>query len=92
MRASANAEPESDVAHISPPDPSRQHRGDTANAKKTDSSVRIGQGSNGKANAAKRVSQTSIDKEERALFDEFLRWRERQKTVNTAGQRPSVRP
>jgi hypothetical protein len=94
MRASGNAAPESDVAHVSPPDPSRKHQGNTANTKKTDSGVRIGQRSDGEAHAAKRVSQASIhqdDKDERALFEEFLRWRERRNMIDPLGQSSSIR-
>jgi hypothetical protein len=82
MRASAKAVPESNVARVSSPDPSRQRQGDTANGKKAGGDVRIGQGSNGVAHAVKRVSRASTHQDERALieeFEEFLRWRERQR-------------
>jgi hypothetical protein len=94
MRASANAAPESDAAHVSAPDPSRKYQGDAANTKKTDSSIRISQRSDGEARAAKRVSQAPIrqdDKDERALFEEFLRWRERQNMINPLGAPSSMR-
>jgi hypothetical protein len=82
MRAQANAAPEDNAAHVTSPDPPRPHQGDTVNVKKTDSSARIGQKKNGEAHAAKQVSQASNRREEPALFeefDEFMRWRERQK-------------
>jgi hypothetical protein len=82
MGEAARTAPESNAAHVSPPDPQHQHQGDTANAKKMDGGVRTGQKSNGEAPAVKRTSQASTRQDERALveeFAEFLRWRERQK-------------
>jgi hypothetical protein len=88
---SENAAPESDAPKLSPPNPPSQHHGDTANAKRTDSGVRVDQSSSGEAYPAKRVSQVSIRQEERTLFEEFLRWRERERIVNTLGPAPSTR-
>jgi hypothetical protein len=89
--ASANAAPASNAPHINPPDPSRKYQADIANAKKTDSGVRVGERSNGEAQVAKRVSQALNRQDERALFDEFLRWRERRKVIDTLTPSPSAR-
>jgi hypothetical protein len=86
MTASAIAAPASNALQINPSDPSRKYQADPANARKADGSVRVGQKSSGEAPAGKRVSQASIhqnDRDERALFEEFLRWRERRKIIDT---------
>jgi hypothetical protein len=89
MGASANVTPASNVSQISPPSPRKQ--GDIAGANKIDNGVRVGQKDNGDGQVTKRVSQTSIHPEDRALFEEFLEWRERQNIISTSGPAPSTR-
>ena len=88
MGTPANAVPESNAPlvsppQISPPNSPRKHEGDTANAKKTDGTVQTAQRSIGKGNEAKRVSHVTIPQGERALFEEFLQWREYEEIFKT---------
>jgi hypothetical protein len=83
--------PEISPSQINPPNPPRKHQSDTANANKTDSIGRAGQKTVADAHVPKRVPQVSIREEERDLFEEFLRWREREKTMNTLGPASSAR-
>jgi hypothetical protein len=90
MGTSANAAPERSAPPISPPqigppNPPPKHEGDSANAKKTDSTIQGAQGSIGKGHEAKQGAKVAIQQEDRALFEEFLRWREREKIFNTLG-------
>jgi hypothetical protein len=86
VRPSAAPTPLADLPN--PPRPP----GDIPNANKKDNGVRISRRSNGEGQAAKRASQVSIRPEDRALFQEFLQWRERQKTANTSRPQPSTQP
>jgi hypothetical protein len=88
MGTPANAAPESNAPPVSapqigPPNSPQKHEGDSANAKKTDSTVQTAQKSVGKGHEAKRVSQVIIPQEERVLYEEFLRWREYEKIFKT---------
>jgi hypothetical protein len=79
----ANAAPESNAPPVSPPNSPRKHEGDSAKEKKTDSTVQTAQRSVGKGHEAKRVSQVTMQPEERALFEEFLQWREYEEILKT---------
>lgn len=82
MGTSANAAAENEAPpvsphQISPPNSPRKPEGDSANVKKTDGAVQTAQKSVGKGQKEKRVSQVKDPREERrALFEEFLQWRE----------------
>jgi hypothetical protein len=87
MGTPANAAPESNARPISapqvgPPTPPRKHEGDSADAKKMDTIVQAARKNIGNGHEAKRVSQVIVPREERALFEEFLRWREYEKIFN----------
>jgi hypothetical protein len=73
--ASANVKPERSAPQISRPNPPHKPQGNVA---KADNGVREDQKSSGKGHTVKRVSSVLIDREESALFEEFLRWRELQ--------------
>jgi hypothetical protein len=89
MGAPANVTQASNVSQISSPSPRKQ--GDTAEANKIDHGVQVAQKDSGDGQVTKRVSQTSIHPEDRALFEEFLQWRERQNIFSTSGPTPSTR-
>jgi hypothetical protein len=56
----------------------RKPQGNAANAGKADSSVRADQRSAGDGHAVKRVSPALTQPEREALFEEFLRWQEKE--------------
>jgi hypothetical protein len=84
MGMSANAAPVGNALPVSqpqigPPIPPLSHEGDSANVKKKDSAVQAAQRNVGNGREEKRVSQVTIPQEDRALFEEFLQWREYEK-------------
>jgi hypothetical protein len=81
LMKTANAEPENSVPRGTPVSPLRK-QGDTVNANKKDSNSRAADRNNDEGRAAKRASQTSKREDERALFEEFMQWRERQKVID----------
>jgi hypothetical protein len=83
MGRPANAPPIS-PPQVGPPASPRKHEGNSANAKKTDSVVHAVQTSIGNRHEAKRVSQVIVLRERRALFEEFLRWREYEEIFKTS--------
>lgn len=89
--ASADVTPESGAPPGSPREPPRVRQGNTANASREDNGVRGGQRNNSEAQAAKRVSQVLSHPDERALYEEFLRWRRYQEIIKTLEPSPSVR-
>ena len=65
-------------------------KGNAANASKTNGSVRADQKSIGEGHSSKRASP-ALSQSERALFEEFLRWRESNEITGAPDPRPSSR-
>jgi hypothetical protein len=95
MRALASAGPESNSSQTTPVEPPGKHQRDTANMKKMASGVRDSHRSDSEARSEKRGSQASTHRDdqddERAQFEEFLRWRERRKVIDPMRPSPSMR-
>jgi len=93
--ASANvpqaAAPQVNGPQISPAAGPRKPQGNAANASRADNGVRADQRNTSEGHAAKRVSPALTQGEREALFEEFLRWQERQETIGTPSPGPASR-
>ena len=85
--APPKATPESKAPQISAPNPSHKTQIKSANA---DNGVREGQRSSGEGHVERRVSSVPPELERDPLFQEFLRWREREKIMKTFSPPPST--
>jgi hypothetical protein len=83
--------PPGDAAQISPAGVPRKRDGNTANANKNDNVVRADQKTVGEGRAVKRTSLPLTQPEREALFEEFLRWQENQRSAGSLSPWPSSR-
>jgi len=88
--ASANVTTQAPAPQVSPASAPRKPQGNTANAGRTDGSVRADQRSTGDGHAVKRVSPALTQVEREALFEEFLRW-QNQESISSLIPLPAAR-